>query len=473
MDYRLENVIKCLEVGSNKHPDNFIFTSLLDSIRRGNLPNDAELRGIFTANHHEEEGQPSPKDNTEISDTKNRIRDLRCNHLILSGVRAYPTLEEENTKGFGVDFTNSTLIHANGHSISSDGVPISTILLGSNGTGKTSVFTALEFICKGESSIANAHGYRSQEDQQIFLKHQPNIAPNITLICNSERLTYPSDNPNVVAAAFFCCEDDIQVLENGLDYTPYIISQVGFDFIDNLGQAINRVLDSLLKPSPEDPISAISKERGRLVAEVVAFINWYEDSYLKDLAAIAKDVIPGIMNDYLRGDCGIEANYYDNSFKIELRLLNSDIIEAPRRYFNTFRFKLFVVAMKIALACCVKIIDKVNFPIVIDDVFDACDFQNKQRIRGFIRSIVDRHSCLMEEKGISGLGLQLIFLTQDDIIAQNLYQGIRATETRMEVKLSRLYHPNDARPEDDVSVPYSNGCLQYRSVTNQIDCNYF
>lgn len=117
----------------------------------------------------------------------------------------------------------------------------------------------------------------------------------------------------------------------------------------------------------------------------------------------------------------------------------------PRQYLNTFRFKLFCVALKIALSCFVKETFEINYPIVIDDVFDSSDFDNRLHLKQFIRKVVTCHDDLLPENKYS---LQIIFFTQDDLIADQIHKGLISIKGAENVKFGRIYDYHEMRESD-------------------------
>lgn len=94
----------------------------------------------------------------------------------------------------------------------------------------------------------------------------------------------------------------------------------------------------------------------------------------------------------------------------------------PRAYLNTFKYKLFGVALKFALFIVAKDIYSINYPFIIDDVFNASDFESRINLKDFIEELVENHNKLL---GDTANPLQLIFFTQDDLIAQQVEKGVR------------------------------------------------
>lgn len=118
---------------------------------------------------------------------------------------------------------------------------------------------------------------------------------------------------------------------------------------------------------------------------------------------------------------------------------------SPRKYLNTFRFKLFCVALKIVLGCFVKERYSINFPYVIDDVFDSSDFDSRLRLKRFIEEIVKRHDSLIDPKKYP---IQIIFFSQDDLIADQIYKGLLACMESNNLKFGRIYDYRESEKKD-------------------------
>ncbi len=110
-----------------------------------------------------------------------------------------------------------------------------------------------------------------------------------------------------------------------------------------------------------------------------------------------------------------------------------------RLYFNTFRMKLFCMSLKMALAFSVKKLFNINFPVVVDDIFDSSDFPHRVAIRDFIREITTIHDDeFVKGKDKEAMPLQLIYFTQDEVTAQAIYRGLKDAGNN-EVRLDRLF----------------------------------
>ena len=91
----------------------------------------------------------------------------------------------------------------------------------------------------------------------------------------------------------------------------------------------------------------------------------------------------------------------------------------PQEYYNSFRFKLYAVSFKIALALMEMKRNKIRVPIVIDDVFNASDFENNLRLEQFVYNIYKAYDSLKFEEP-----LQLILLTHDEMVLNAFRKGV-------------------------------------------------
>lgn len=116
----------------------------------------------------------------------------------------------------------------------------------------------------------------------------------------------------------------------------------------------------------------------------------------------------------------------------------------PRRFLNNFRFKLFCVAVKASMAFGCSVLYGMNFPFVMDDVFNSSDFPNRGKIKQFIMKLYEAYESVLDIPG----GLQLIFFTQDDIIGESVASGIRRFGDEDRVKYSRIFSYTEAGDDE-------------------------
>lgn len=97
---------------------------------------------------------------------------------------------------------------------------------------------------------------------------------------------------------------------------------------------------------------------------------------------------------------------------------------SPATYLNSFRFKLYAVALKLSLAFFYMKTNRRILPIAMDDVFNANDFDNSIHLQYFVHKIYE----LYHDKVSQTIPLQLIMLTHDEIILSAFQKGYNAKE---------------------------------------------
>lgn len=133
--------------------------------------------------------------------------------------------------------------------------------------------------------------------------------------------------------------------------------------------------------------------------------------------------IEHILNHYKDHTEKFKVDSTPNSFevKIEVNDNNGHTFEtSPRKYLNTFRYRLYAVLLKIALSLYYMKSTQCVAPIIIDDVFNASDFENSISLSAFVYHIIEIY-----REVIGGQKpLQLIILSHDEMIASSFRQGM-------------------------------------------------
>lgn len=114
-----------------------------------------------------------------------------------------------------------------------------------------------------------------------------------------------------------------------------------------------------------------------------------------------------------------------NSFNLDIIVpTEKGIFHAtPFHYFNSFRFKLFCITLKICLSLYWMKRNKTIVPFVIDDVFNANDFNNGLKLVQFVYNIYKWYDVKLQRAGNCKIPLQLIMLTHDDLMLSAFKKG--------------------------------------------------
>ena len=142
----------------------------------------------------------------------------------------------------------------------------------------------------------------------------------------------------------------------------------------------------------------------------------------------------------------------------------------PYEYFNSFRFKLFCISLKIALAISWMQTNKTIVPFVIDDVFNANDFMNGLKLERFVQKIYSWYKKLITEDGCN-IPFQLIMLTHDDMMQTafkkgfmknlqvvNIEKGCEETDIASNMVCARLF------PYKDIKEIRKNEKTEYKNL---------
>lgn len=231
---------------------------------------------------------------------------------------------------------------------------------------------------------------------------------------------------------------------------------------------LNILLDKIEKLKTNIPLL---RREDRDITEFNEALYYLEQAYkgilTKQVEVIAK-VLPQIFNRFLYEDISnisvqlsepISINNDINDKEIQqysikvliqprnpITGITEDIHDDPRRFLNTFRFKMFCFLLKFAITCGMKKLYNVNLPFIVDDVFDASDFTHRTSVGELISTLYDAHDNI---EGLSDLPLQLIFFTQDNLIADTITREL--LYRKIDVKFSRIFDYYDADDNDIIS----------------------
>lgn len=157
------------------------------------------------------------------------------------------------------------------------------------------------------------------------------------------------------------------------------------------------------------------------------FLNAYQTevySALNNLTLGSRELVNEVMKMFTTDgeEMNMEFDEKSGEFKMNISFCREEgkkVLFPPEQYLNTFRFKLFCMTLKMAIAFAMKRFYKFNFPIVIDDVFYSSDFAHRSMVKDFFRLFFLKHRELFDNHN-----LQVILLTHDDVVIEAAFRGI-------------------------------------------------
>lgn len=455
------------------------------------------------------------------------VVDSRLTHLLVCNVKKFPKPCTLKAQYFGISFCKNER-------------PVSTVILGDNGVGKTSLYASLEQVGLRKMNTAFIRGYKKiigeaaesnqpesifgEETQEEFLRHAitPIDKTSIIATTSGQALYWKGSEMHLnslplVHEAFYCSDYDVRMLETCSDLTKFFIDQLGFEtYFRSLelltrlslryhgfkskelsGTMIENEGEMIEAKTPHEDLPLIDDKE---IDDLIALISFLEISFAEMINLHREKMTNAILT-------LLESSFSESELRLVIEMdchpvtrnatlqevlrhpeegANSPLFKfniyltpnlenhvsnlphvAPRACLNTFRYKLFCVALKLAMCAAAKQIYGINFPLIIDDVFDASDFNSRLDICQFIQDMVDKHDVIVNRKEYP---LQLIFFTQDELIAQRVETGLRLAKGWDNVKFSRIYEYKEM--EKDPLVEYveaGDSTLKYLHIEEMIE----
>lgn len=405
--------------------------------------------------------QKTPKESVEQWFKK----DLRIRSMWLEGYRGIPKPGDN-----GIEYGVSMYPDLKDCKIAE---PFSMVLLGSNGSGKTSLYSAIELLCLGSTSIAKKHRIKESSFEK-FYHHlsRDTKTMKISILFNDDSVISINDkrdlskvSSHIDLSAFFCSESDIAMFEcSGESVVTYLDHQIGLAELIEASKFIDKVISYIdLKDETPDQEMRDDSLYGKLEA-VKKKINEDVNRIRFEILPAAQNILNELLKDYTDDVVGLSntnISSEDNNGE-EVGLFNGMLVVKedntkiePRDYFNNFRFKLYLISLRIAIAFQVMRTRHISFPLMFDDVFDSSDFTNRVKTNEFIKKIFD----LYKKLKINDNSLQIIFFTQDEVIAESVYEGIMSSAENpcqkpnaMFVRLFSAFPESEIMGDDDIRI---------------------
>lgn len=402
---------------------------------------------------------------------------LKFKSLYVRCIRKYP----DNGKFYRLDFT------------SDNGIPISCVYIGRNGVGKTTLFHALEMTMLGRlesiDKVEMEKDERTDYMKNLFSPHPENgmaVIETVSSFQKEKQLLYRVSGDSSeyrFPPACLCSGRDIETLIQGGIKKEFIAEQLNLEnlriLVENLREAHekykedNRDLEEakllLLKLESDstqqvsldiqikecqtniDKLKEMNNALTKSESDISEFVNCKEylenryKEFLEKLATRATDILNKLVSDFMGDDIKEAEIIYDGYLSLSIIITprnpystdSTSILKvSPAFYLNNFRQKLFYVAFKAALFLFAREYYGNNYPFIIDDIFDSSDFENRDKVMSFMNKL----HCLGDnekDKNLTTGSLQVILFTQDDVIAEEAYRGMR--QSGVPAKFARIF----------------------------------
>ena len=207
------------------------------------------------------------------------IWDFRFRSFLIKGFRMFPF--GKNNRYYGLNFMNANC---------TDNQPCSLFLVGANGSGKTSLYSSMEYHCTGNVSAAIARGIEEEHytdyiahakskkkpDTKVFLQEEKERQKDMVEVLNSLKDILP---------AFFCSEHEInKFCGKPEDLTSFFFEQIGYGNIVKLKEHLKCELSQIKKVIEaegneiQSPYRISNNQKKKLLegvqSDVIAFVNW-------------------------------------------------------------------------------------------------------------------------------------------------------------------------------------------------------
>lgn len=170
------------------------------------------------------------------------------------------------------------------------------------------------------------------------------------------------------------------------------------------------------------------------LSKVCEALKQVYDEDKKRLLSACRSLIVHLLNEFTRldksNDKEEKLDIIENQGKLVAIVRNEAVFgknneTTPAKYYNSFRYKLYCISIKIVLAFMTMKISKVKAPLVFDDVFTASDFDNTVNINKFFEVLFR----VFEEFGLGKKKeLQIVLFTHDEVVLNSLSDIIEAID---------------------------------------------
>lgn len=131
-------------------------------------------------------------------------------------------------------------------------------------------------------------------------------------------------------------------------------------------------------------------------------------------------------------------NFKENNLEIMLQDESKEGIKqelSPSAFYNSFRYKLFCLLLRIACGLAYMKKRKIRIPIILDDVFYGSDFYSRTHVKQFFEILMDQIKTLKEGKEDEQNNfIQIICFTHDEVIFNAIMDVMMSMENKDYIK---------------------------------------
>lgn len=268
--------------------------------------------------------------------------------------------------------------------------------------------------------------------KQIFLKRWNNLISNVSLESKIE------NRPGIPVEIFNKNVNYNKTIDNPSNSLYEVLKEMYKQLLDYYSRfkkeerekVFVELINNLERSSEDNEIgSSISEEELKLIPHKIPILldelKKRQENLMKEFNKKLAPFIIKTLSSFSENYEIFYRNPENDSFVIKIKVCDkngNELFEAtPAEYLNSFRYRLFAVSLKIALSFYFMRSNKCLLPIVIDDVFNASDFENTINIESFVNRIYETYQKFVRCKQ----SLQLIMLTHDEMVLEGFRNGTK------------------------------------------------
>lgn len=190
-------------------------------------------------------------------------------------------------------------------------------------------------------------------------------------------------------------------------------------------------VDSYRRNIGELEYARIIQENNEDITNYLKAINKKIHKLVKENCTPYIELILHIMEDFKQEgeDFDLFIGFDKDELKIRLKNKKGDNISAAR-FYNSFRYKLFCLLLKLVGGLAYMKLDNVRIPIILDDVFYGSDFYSRTKVKKFFVMLLNGIKKQLKNKDKEG-NVQIICLTHDEVVLNAVVDAVAETQYKL------------------------------------------